>query len=101
MQRVAALVPRPRLHLIRFHKVLAPIAKLRALMAPAGPDEKADESEFAATESKRAYAAGAHELGTVVGAGVRDRSQTPALAVWQEGDLRRPGKSSAAHAALK
>ena len=34
MQRLAALVPRPRLHLIRFHGVLAPNAKLRALVAP-------------------------------------------------------------------
>ena len=31
IQRVAALVPRPRLHLIRLHGVLAPNAKLRAL----------------------------------------------------------------------
>jgi hypothetical protein len=30
LQRLAALVPRPRLHLIRFHDVLAPNAKLRA-----------------------------------------------------------------------
>ena len=30
MRRLAALVPRPRLHLIRFHGVLAPHAKLRA-----------------------------------------------------------------------
>lgn len=30
MWRLAALVPRPRLHLIRFHGVLAPNAKLRA-----------------------------------------------------------------------
>jgi len=29
MQRLAALVPRPRLRLIRFHGVLAPSAKLR------------------------------------------------------------------------
>ena len=29
MQRLAALVPRPRLHLIRFHGVLAPHAKLQ------------------------------------------------------------------------
>jgi hypothetical protein len=29
MQSLAALVPRPRLHLIRFHGVLAPNAKLR------------------------------------------------------------------------
>ena len=34
MQRLAALVPRPRLHLIRFHGVLAPHAKLRAVIVP-------------------------------------------------------------------
>jgi hypothetical protein len=28
LQRLASLVPRPRLHLIRFHGVLAPNAKL-------------------------------------------------------------------------
>ena len=31
---IAALVPRPRLHLIRFHGVLAPNAKLRAAIVP-------------------------------------------------------------------
>ena len=40
MQRLAALVPRPRLHLIRFHGVLAPSsttsAKLRAMVVPQG-----------------------------------------------------------------
>jgi len=36
MQRLAALVPRPRLHLIRFHGVLAPKAKLRSLVVPKG-----------------------------------------------------------------
>ena len=34
MQRLAALVPRPRLHLIRFHGALAPHAKLRAAIVP-------------------------------------------------------------------
>jgi hypothetical protein len=34
MQRLAALVPRPRLHLIRFHGVLAPHAGLRAAIVP-------------------------------------------------------------------
>jgi hypothetical protein len=43
MQRPAALVPRPRLHLIRFHGVLAPNARLRSLVVPQGPpnDEEA------------------------------------------------------------
>ena len=34
MQRLAALVPRPRLNLIRFHGVLAPNAKLRPEIIP-------------------------------------------------------------------
>jgi len=42
MQRLAALVPRPRLHLIRFHGVLAPHAKLRAALVP-GPPENTSE----------------------------------------------------------
>jgi Putative transposase len=37
MQRLAALVPRPRLHLIRFHGVLAPHAKLRPQITPDAP----------------------------------------------------------------
>jgi len=37
MPRLAARVPRPRLHLIRFHGVLAPHAKLRAQVVAAGP----------------------------------------------------------------
>ena len=39
MQRLAALVPRPRLHLICFHEVLAPNAGLRAAVVP-GPAQK-------------------------------------------------------------
>ncbi len=34
MQRLAVLVPTPRLYLIRFHGVLAPDAKLRAVVVP-------------------------------------------------------------------
>ena len=37
MQRLAALVPRPMLQLIRFHGALAPNAKLRSLVVPQGP----------------------------------------------------------------
>ena len=37
MQRLAALVPRPRLHLIRFHGVLAPNAKWRSEIIPSPP----------------------------------------------------------------
>ena len=53
MERLAALVPRPRLHLIRFHGVLAPNAKLRSKIVPA-PAERATE-----TSSEDAHAQGA------------------------------------------
>ena len=52
MQRLAALVPRPRLHLIRFHGVLAPNAKLRAqvvLQEPEPPAQAAPPAECEAT----------------------------------------------------
>jgi Putative transposase len=42
MQRLTALVPRPRLHLIRFHGVLALNAKLRAAIVPS-PAENTSE----------------------------------------------------------
>ncbi|MGH8652492.1 MAG: transposase [Gammaproteobacteria bacterium] len=49
MQRLAALVPRPRLHLIRFHGVLAPNARLRAEIIPSPPvnanDKLADHGD--------------------------------------------------------
>jgi len=35
LEHQAALVPRPRLHLIRFHGVLSPNAKLRSKIVPA------------------------------------------------------------------
>jgi Putative transposase len=38
MQRLAALVPRHRLHLIRFHGVLAPNAKWRSKVVPQAQD---------------------------------------------------------------
>jgi hypothetical protein len=49
MQRLAALVPRPRLHLIRFHGVLAPNARLRPLVVPqeAEVQERAAEAAVA------------------------------------------------------
>jgi len=51
MQWLAALVPRPRLHLIRFHGVLAPNAKLRALVVPQALEDVIGASEVPATES--------------------------------------------------
>jgi hypothetical protein len=55
MQRLAALVPRPRLHLIRFHGVLAPNAKLRAQVIPAGPEDGEGTSPSASAEPACAY----------------------------------------------
>jgi hypothetical protein len=37
LERLAALVPRPRLHLIRFQGILAPNAKLRSFVVPRAP----------------------------------------------------------------
>ena len=68
MQRLAALVPRPRLHLIRFgvritslrevsgpplrdHGVLAPNAKLRAQVVPQEPEPPAQEAKPAECEA--------------------------------------------------
>ena len=50
MQRLAALVPRPRLHLIRFHGVLAPHAKLRPLVVPQEPEVQEQATEVAVDE---------------------------------------------------
>ncbi len=48
MQRLAALVPRPRLHVIGFHGVLATNAKLRALAVPQQPEPPASAEWHAA-----------------------------------------------------
>ena len=51
MQRLAALVPRPRLHLIRFHGVLAPNAGLRAAIVPGPPEKPGDDAAHHAHEA--------------------------------------------------
>jgi hypothetical protein len=66
MQRLAALVPRPRLHLIRFHGVLAPNAKLRPLVVPQGPPAQAQAATEAAAAAEReveTVQAGLHRIG--------------------------------------
>ena len=56
LQRLAVLVPRPRLHLIRFHGVLAPNAALRSQIVPseAEPAPNTDEGngEFSAASTR-------------------------------------------------
>ena len=47
MQRLPALVSRPRLHLIRFHGVLAPNARLRPLLVPQEPEVQERTAEVA------------------------------------------------------
>ena len=42
LQRLAALVPRPRLHLLRFHGVLAPNATLRPQIVPGEANPETD-----------------------------------------------------------
>ena len=42
LQRLAALIPRPRLHLIRFHGVLAPNATLRSQIVPGEANQATD-----------------------------------------------------------
>ena len=72
MQRLAALVPRPRLHLIRFHGVLAPNAKLRREIVPS----PAEQCNRARSRSRaRAGRAGAHELGPAAQTGLRSPYQ--------------------------
>jgi len=53
--RLAALVPRPRLHLIRFHGVLAPNAKLRSAITPS-PLEPATEASTVDAQAQGAPA---------------------------------------------
>ncbi|MGH8613313.1 MAG: transposase [Gammaproteobacteria bacterium] len=45
MQRLAALVPRPRLPLIRFHGVLAPNARLRSAIVLSPPVNATNTAE--------------------------------------------------------
>ena len=60
MQRLAALVPRPRLHLIRFHGVLAPHAKLRAAIlvpsAQQATEHRADHAHAPGSPERMSWA---------------------------------------------
>ncbi|MBK6472490.1 MAG: transposase [Betaproteobacteria bacterium] len=55
MQRLAALVPRPRLHSIRFLGVLAPNAKLRAQVVPQQPEPPAQATQPVECEANCAH----------------------------------------------
>ena len=45
LQRLAALIPHPRLHLIRFYGVLAPHAALRSQIVPGEADQATDTAD--------------------------------------------------------
>ena len=77
MQRLAALVPRPRLHLIRFHGVLAPNAGLRAAIVSGPPHKPGDDAAYRAPEAPARMG-----LSAVAQARVRYRPRT-LLAVWR------------------
>ena len=55
MQRLTALVPQPRLHLIRLYGVLPPNADLWAVVVPNGPEQATGRSEFTVTETDCAH----------------------------------------------
>ena len=67
MERLAALVLRPRLHLIRFHGALAPNAKLRGKIVPA----QAEHATETSSKNAQAGRAGAAKLGTFTQTGLR------------------------------
>ena len=52
--RLAALVPKPRVHLTRYHGVLAPHSALRAQVTPAGRGGKTGTTERRSAERHRA-----------------------------------------------
>ena len=57
--KLAALVPHPRKHLVRFHGVYAPNARLRSLVTPDDPVEEACVHEV----SEPPGSGGSHRLG--------------------------------------
>ncbi len=57
MQRLVALVPRSRLHLTRFHGVLAPNAKLRSKVVPGAQEKKTPEAQTPAEDHPCAHGA--------------------------------------------
>ena len=60
MQRLAALVPPPRLNLIRFHGVLAPHATLRAAIVPSpvdnAPQQASEHTHALASPARLSWA---------------------------------------------
>lgn len=66
MEKLAALVPKPRVHLTRFHGILAPHAKIRSLIVPKKEEPVAEKTQAAPpgdnTPSKKKQRMGWAEL---------------------------------------
>ena len=56
-EKLAALVPPPRLNLVRYHGVLAPNAKLRSAVVPKKPDPKELEKTRGKSKNRLLWAA--------------------------------------------
>jgi len=79
----AALVPRPRLHPIRFHSVLAPTAKLRAMVVPQPVERRRRELGAVLAHQRR------RAVPRVDGHGAGRHARRPQAAL----DHRRPARS--------
>ncbi len=69
MARLAALVPKPRVHLTRYHGVFAPDSRWRAAITPAGRGERGDSGGHA----DAGRTAPRHDLGPAAEAGLQAR----------------------------
>ena len=58
LSRLASLVPRPRIHLIRFHGVFAPHFKYRSLVTPEHSDKTNKTSQTEQKKAKKSYSMG-------------------------------------------
>jgi hypothetical protein len=56
MERLAALIPRPKIHLTRYHGVLAPHYKFRKQIVPADSKAKTDSLKSMASNDKKSHA---------------------------------------------
>ena len=89
MQRLAALVPRPQLLLIRFHGVLAPNAKPLPQVVPQGPLAQEEPATKAAATAEydvgdRPGTVAPHQLGAAAQAGLAIEGEMKIIAAIHE-----------------
>ena len=58
LSRLTSLIPRPRVHLIRFHGVFAPHCKYRSLVTPEHSDKTNKTSRTEQKKAKKSYSMG-------------------------------------------